>query len=233
MRSDLKSSFRRTGGDRRGHSRRTSRNSAALLVVVAGLLGGCAGLVDKPARPVLYDFGPGTATSTSVPTRALRGAVVLADVEAAGALDGSAVLYRLGYADSHQLRPYAQSRWSAPPPQLVRQRLREQLGRERVVLNPGEGAALARSDGLLPRSLRIELEEFSHFFESPASRVGMLRLRATLLENTAGGEKLLAQRNVVIQRPAPTADAPGGVRALTAAVDAAADELSQWLAQVP
>ena len=231
--SDVSESMGRPSRDRRDQRRRTSRNAAALLMILAGLLGGCAGLVDKPARPVLYDFGPGSATSTSVPTRALRGAVVLADIEAAGALDGSAVLYRLGYADSHQLRPYAQSRWSAPPPQLVRQRLREQLGRERVILNPGEGAALARSEGLLPRSLRIELEEFSHFFESPATSMGVLRLRATLLENTAGGEKLLAQRNVVVQRPAPTADAPGGVRALTAAVDAAADELSQWLAQVP
>ncbi|MDQ6880489.1 MAG: PqiC family protein, partial [Pseudomonadota bacterium] len=154
-------------------------------------------------------------------------------VEGAGALEGSAVLYRLGYADDHQLRPYAQARWSAPPPQLVRQRLREQIGRDRVVLNPGEGAALARTGGAVPRSLRIELEEFSHFFDSPAHSVGLLRLRATLLESTSGGEKVLAQRNVVIQRPAATGDASGGVRALTAAVDAAAEELSQWLAQVP
>ena len=66
--------------------------------------------------------------------------------------------------------------------------------------------------------------------DPPAS---LVRLRATLLESTAGGEKLLAQRNVVVQRPAPSADAPGGVRALAAAVDAAADELVQWLAQVP
>ena len=115
----------------------------------------------------------------------------------------------------------------------MRQRLREQIGRDRVVLNPGEGAALARSGGVLPRALRVELEEFSHFFESPTQSVGLLRMRATLLENTPAGEKVLAQRNVVIQRPASTADAAGGVRALTAAVDAAADELSQWLAQVP
>ena len=201
-------------------------------LMVLGLLGGCAGLVDKPLRATLYDFGPGqvTASATQQPSRP---PLVLADIDAAGALEGSAVLYRLGYADQHQLRPYAQARWSAPPTQLVRQRLREQIGRDRVVLNPGEGAVLARSGGLLPRALRIELEEFSHYFESPTQSVGLLRLRATLMESTAGGEKLLAQRNVVVQRPAPTADATGGVRALTAAVDAAADELMQWLAQVP
>lgn len=203
-----------------------------LALALLALLAGCAGIVDKPVRPTLYDFGPGqvVAAVTQQPTRP---PLVLADVEAAGALDGSAVLYRLGYVDDHQLRPYSQARWSAPPPQLVRQRLREQIGRDRVVLNPGEGAALARSGGLLPRALRIELEEFSHLFQSPTQSVGLLRLRATLLENTAGGEQLLSQRNVVVQRPAPTADAAGGVRALTAAVDAAAAELVQWLAQVP
>lgn len=203
-----------------------------LAIAVLTLLAGCASIVDKPVRASLYDFGPGpvVAPESRLVTRA---PLVLADLEASGALDGSAVLYRLGYADDHQLRPYSQARWSAPPPQLVRQRLREQIGRDRVVLNPGEGAALARSGGLLPRALRIELEEFSHLFQSPTQSVGLLRLRATLLENTAGGEKLLSQRNVVIQRPAPTADAPGGVRALTAAVDAAAAELVQWLAQVP
>lgn len=196
------------------------------------LLAGCASFVDKPVRATLYDFGPGPVTAQPA-RQTTKAALVLADIDAAGALEGSAVLYRLGYADKHQLKPYSQARWSAPPPQLVRQRLREQIGRDRIVLNPGEGASLARSGGLLPRSLRIELEEFSHYFEAPARSVGLLRLRATLLENTAGGEKLLAQRNVVVQRPAPSADAPGGVRALTAAVDAAADELVQWLAQVP
>jgi cholesterol transport system auxiliary component len=211
---------------------KTALNFAAGLLLA--LLAGCAGLVDKPVRATLYDFGPGQITAPAPGSQqATLPPLVLADIDAAGALESSAVLYRLGYADDHQLRPYSQARWSAPPPQLVRQRLREQIGRDRIVLNPGEGAALARSGGLLPRALRIELEEFSHYFQGPAQSVGLLRLRATLLENTAGGEKLLAQRNVVVQRPAPSADAPGGVRALTAAVDAAADELVQWLAQVP
>ncbi len=208
------------------------KNRPFLAVAMLALLAGCSSIVDKPVRATLYDFGPGQVAA-STPPQATRPPLVLADIEAAGALDGSAVLYRLGYVDDHQLRPYSQARWSAPPPQLVRQRLREQLGRDRMVLNPGEGAGLARTGGLLPRALRIELEEFSHLFQGPTQSVGLLRLRATLLENTAGGERLLAQRNVVIQRPAPTADAPGGVRALTAAVDAAAEELVQWLAQVP
>jgi cholesterol transport system auxiliary component len=57
----------------------------------------------------------------------------------------------------------------------------------------------------------------------------MLRFRATLLENTGGGERLVAQRSFEVQRPAPSADAAGGVRALTAATDAAAQELAAWL----
>lgn len=157
--------------------------------------------------------------------------MVLADIESSSALDGSALLYRLGYDDAHQLRPYAHARWSAPPSQLIRQRLREQLARERPVLDLSESSALARSGGAMPRILRIELEEFSHFFEAPTRSWGLVRLRATLLDNTPAGERLLAQRSIVVRRPAPTPDAPGGVRALAAATDAAAEELGQWVAQ--
>jgi cholesterol transport system auxiliary component len=158
--------------------------------------------------------------------------LVLADIGASGALDGSAVLYRLGYADSHQLRPYAHARWSAPPPQLVQERLRQQLARQRPILDLGDSAALARNGGVAPRVLRIDLEEFSHLFESQAQSWGVLRLRATVMDSTPAGEKLLAQRSFVVRQAAPTPDAPGGVRALAAATDAAAEEIGQWLAQL-
>ena len=111
------------------------------------------------------------------------------------------------------------------------QRLREQLSRERPVLDLGESAALARGNGAMPRVLRLELEEFSHFFESQTQSWGLLRLRATLTESTPAGEKLLAQRSLVVRQPASTADAAGGVRALAAATDAAAGEIGQWLLQ--
>ncbi|MEO5669794.1 MAG: ABC-type transport auxiliary lipoprotein family protein [Ramlibacter sp.] len=198
------------------------------LAAIAFLLAGCSALPDKPVRATLYDFGPGTMASA---TTGQLPPLVLADVDVSGGLEGTAMHYRLGYVDAQQLRPYAQARWSAPPPQLVRQRLRQVLNRERAVLDPGDSAGLARSGGAAPRVLRVDLEEFSHLFESTTDSSGLVRLRATLMENTIGGEKLLSQRSFVVRKPAATPDAPGGARALAAAVDAAAGEIAQWLAQ--
>jgi len=203
------------------------------LWVCAAALAGCSAIPDKPVRATQYDFGPGATTSEPVAASAPLPPLVLAEIETTGAWDGSALLYRLGYADGHQLRPYAQARWSAPPPQLIRQRLRERLSRQRPVLEPADGAALARANGAMPHVLRVQLEEFSHWFETPADSWGLLRLRVTLTENTPAGERLLAQRSVAVRRPAATPDAAGGVRAMAAATDAAAQEIAQWLQLQP
>lgn len=206
------------------------------MLSVALLLGACSALPDKPVRAALYDFGPGALSPVPATRQAPLPPLALADISTpGGVLDNQAVLYRLAYADAQQLRPYSQARWSMPPAQLVRQRLRDTLSRNRAVLNAGEGPALNRgvNQGVLPRVLQLELEEFSHFFETPERSVGLVRLRATLVETTSSGEKLLAQRSITVQRPAPSADAPGGVRALTAATDAAIDEIATWLQQTP
>jgi cholesterol transport system auxiliary component len=197
------------------------------LVLVCGLAA-CSAVPDKPTRANLYDFGPVSAAAAETKTPSLP-PLLLADVQAAGALDGTAMLYRLGYADSHELRPYAQARWSASPAQLVRQRLRLQLGHDRAVLDSSESASLARTGTLAPRVLHIEVEEFSHWFESPAASWGLLRLRATVLDNSAAGERLLAQRSFTVRKPAPAADAAGGAQALAAATDEAAEQIRQWL----
>ena len=201
-------------------------------LVLSTSLAACSALPDKPVRATLYDFGPSVFADPQPAQPPALPALVLHDVEAAGALDGTSILYRLGYADQNQLKPYAQARWSAPPPQLVRQRLRQQLGRDRAILDPGDSAALARSGGGVPRVVRIDLEEFSQLFESQSRSWGLLRLRVTLMDNTPAGEKLLAQRTFAIRELAPTADAPGGVRALAAATDTAAREMAQWLLSV-
>lgn len=218
------------------------------VVLAAALLGGCA-LPDKPRRAALYDFGPGELASVLAAPAApatpaapaapaagtLRPALAPLAIDdigtAGGALDSQALLYRLAYADARQLRPYAQARWTMPPAQLFGQRLRERLGQQRPVFNVREGVALNRSQNARLPLLRLELQEFSQLFSAPGASVGLIRLQATLLEITPAGEKLVAQRTVTLQRPAPSADAVGGVHALTAAADAAIEELALWLAQ--
>ena len=218
--------------------------------VSVAVLAGCSALPDKPVRPVLYDFGPGLVAPQTMTREAPLPAVGLEDVTTVGgALDNTALLYRLAYTNEQQLRPYAEARWTTPPAQLVRQRLREKLSERRPVFGARDGLALSRpalppvagqpkppSDGALdplPLRLRLELEEFSHLFTAPDTSVGVIRLRATLIDISRGGERLVGQRSIVVQRPATTADAPGGVRALTAATDAAIAELDQWLQTAP
>lgn len=207
--------------------------TALLRLLMAGLaigLAACSSFApDKPVRASLYDFGPELAAAPASAQKLPP--IVLADVETPAALDTAGLLYRLGYEDVHQLHPYSRARWSAPPGRLVEQRLREHLGRDRVVLDLTQSAALARSGGAMPRILRVELSEFSHLFDSPTRSWGVVRMRATLAENTPAGERVVSQRLFVQRQPAPSADAAGGVRALTAATDAAAQEIAAWLGQ--
>lgn len=203
-------------------ARLTCANGIFLVCIMA--LTGCVA-PQRPARPMVYDFGPGrmapAKTEESLPP------LVIANLEANPALDTTAILYRLGYADAQQIKAYALARWSMSPAQLVRQRLRERLGERRALFNLGEGGAPGATTPLI---LRIQLDEFSHLFDTPEHSAGLLRLRATVVTRTTlTGEKLVAQRNVQVRQPAPSPDAAGGVRALTAAADAAVQEIDDWL----
>jgi cholesterol transport system auxiliary component len=180
---------------------------------------------------VLYDFGPGQVVPQPQTRIANLPPLALADIDASGVLDSAAVMYRLAYADAQQLQPYALARWSLLPSQLVGQRLRQRLAERRAVLDVDDSASLQRVDGKLPHILRLQLEEFSQIFDSPSQSSGVVRLRATLVENTPEGDRLIAQRLVLARQPAPTADAAGGAKALVAATDDAAQQISDWLAQ--
>ncbi|CAN7178647.1 ABC-type transport auxiliary lipoprotein family protein [Acidovorax sp. LjRoot194] len=210
--------------------------SSASAVLGLILLAGCSALPTPPARPVLYDFGPGALAPVPTDRRAPLPPLALADVDAPGLPEGSnAVLYRLMYADTQQLRPYSQARWSQPPAQLVQQRLREQLGQRRAILKADDAAAQARDPAQgsrLPSVLRVELEEFSHVFTSATDSAGVVRLRATVVDLTLNGEALRGQRVFIVRTPARSADAAGGVAALSDASTQVAQELGQWLEQV-
>lgn len=163
-------------------------------------------------------------SGAAISTATQRAPLVMGTVETAPALESVAVHYRLGYANGQQLKPYSQARWSMTPAQLIRQRLSEKLGENRAVLNPGESDLVGTA---APVTLRIDLEEFSQWFESPTQSVGLIRLRATLI--LPSQTPRVVQHSVVVRRPAASADAQGGVQALTAAADAAVLEIDNWV----
>ncbi len=211
-------------------SRRLALAAGWLMTVT--LLAGCASVGPRPSRPLQYDLGV-VAIAAPGPGPVAPRVLVLAQMDAAGPLDGPRMLYRLNYHDPRELRAYAQSRWSAPAPELVRQRLAERLAANFTVLGPADAAARIRPAGPPDLVLRLELQEFAHHFDGPASSFGRLRLRATLIPAGANGGPPLAQQVVSIERAAPSADAAGGVKALAEAVDAAAAQLSEWLTKAP
>ena len=194
------------------------------ILAAALVLGGCAlPLPDKPVRAAPYDLGPPPA---SVAAAAPGEALALAPIEAAAALDGTAMVYRLNYAGAgQQPRPYAQARWSMPPPQLLALRLRQRLAATRPVLDAGSALAALQ--------LRVELDDFAHEFSSPQTSEGVVRLRVTALAAGARAQPLLGQRSFSVRRPAPTPDAAGGAQALRDATDEALRQLIDWLAGLP
>jgi cholesterol transport system auxiliary component len=177
---------------------------------------GCA-TPQAPIAKAVYDFGPSLNTPANALATPLQ-PLVLAEIDASTALESPSVLYRLGYADAQQLRPYTLARWSMPVAQLVRLRLRDALSSRGPVLSTAEGGAAWL--------LKVELDEFSQLFSTPGSSAGLVRLRATLLRAGA----LVAQRDVLARASAPSADAAGGVRALTQATDDAVQQVANWAA---
>ena len=171
-------------------------------------------LPERAAAPQRYDFGPPAAPAAVAAQRPPLGL----RVQASPALEGTAMLYRLAYADAQQLRAYTQSRWAMAPAELIAQRLRGGLGRDYTLPPEGEGAS---------RVLHVTIEEFSQVYTAPEQSHGLLRLRVSLLQDG----RLLAQRELQLQQPAVRADAAAGVRALGASTDEAVTELVRWLQQ--
>ena len=186
-------------------------------------LSACA-VSPTPGSKAVYDFGPATTATTATaptasPTASFPGPLTLSEVGVGLALDNTAVQYRLAYANPQELRPYALARWTMPPAQLIGQRVRSVLAERGAVLASGMGSPV--------HTLKLELEEFSQVFDAPNASQGVLQVRATLLK----GNTLAAQRSFSIQAPAPTADASGGVRALSVATDAMAQQLAVWVGE--
>jgi len=190
--------------------------AACLAAVFAA---GC--VAPSPKAPVtVYDLGmPGGLSQF----RAIDAILEVPEVVAPAWLDSPAIHYRLVYDDGAKYSGYANSRWASPPAILLTERLRQGAAEaSRGVVRQGDGT---RGDYVL----RLELEEFSQVFDTPGSSRGVVRARASLISRTE--RALLGQTTLSVEKPAPTPDAAGGVRALSQAADGLVASVLDWTSQ--
>jgi cholesterol transport system auxiliary component len=169
-----------------------------------------------------YDFGlqkPPTAQTAGRITSSLA----MQDVSAPSWLNNPAIYYRLAYQDATRPQAYANSRWIASPAALLGLRLRQSIA---AATEGGMATSLDGAKG--DYNLRLELEEFCQVFDSAKSSHVVVRLRATLVAQAS--RNLVAQKSFIFERPAPSANADGAVKALVGASDELVAAVVEWLA---
>lgn len=176
-----------------------------VLLAMGLLLSACAG-TQRVGEVAYYDL---VAPSQAVaPLKSLRAV----DVVAPSWLDSGALQYRLMYEDGARRQAYSRSRWAAAPAEMLEQYLKRAL----------------QGDSTTGRCrLRLELEEFQQVFDSPLASRAVLVTRASLYAEEGRGT--LARQSFTLIRPAGTADAPGGVTALTGTAADLEQGLRTWL----
>jgi cholesterol transport system auxiliary component len=175
----------------------------ASLVLVAVLLAACAGQGGGDA-PRSYDFG------VDAPTAALP-ELRLGSVRALAPFDSQEMHYRLAYRDPAELLAFTQSRWAAPPADLMRR----QFGR----------AAVAGGRC----TLDVELYEVSQVFAARESSDALLEARLNLRD----GDRRVAERTLRVSEPGAGGTAAAGAAAFARAANRAIAETAAWVAREP
>jgi cholesterol transport system auxiliary component len=178
-------------------------------IFAVSLLAACGGNV-RTAEVVSYDLGkPGGNWSGS------RIPIASIDVRAASWLSGNAMHYRLAYAEPQRRQSYVESRWAAPPAELL-----ESFLKRRIVF----GQADFTGTGC---RLQLVLDEFEQRFDDAQKSGAVLEARVVL--SPLRGDAMLSKKTFMIRRPAASADARGGVVAARDAAQALAEEIGKWL----
>jgi len=189
------------------------------VVILLFACAGCSLMGSKEPTRADFDFGPVAAARAPDASQSAQANIVVYDITAPAWMDHSPMYYRLAYQNAANPMPYAQSQWVMSPAALLTERLRSRF----AASAPGEVRTV--SDDPASYALRAELFEFEQVFDRPDRSRGVLRLRATL-----EGKGVWAQRTFAIEKPAPTADAAGGVSALTQCSDELAALIVEWVA---
>lgn len=181
-------------------------NGILTALVAAILLSAClSGPAPRPDVAV-YDLG-------TVETVARNAGVPLTvEVIAPSWLDGNAMQYRM-QEDPARRQQFSESRWAAPPAELLAAALRRQLGAQ-----AGTGAEGCR--------LRIDLDEWVQVFDRTGQSRMHLAVRAGLRSARSG--ELIEQRGFSFDRTAG-GNARQGVAAAATLETQLAQGLDEWL----
>lgn len=188
------------------------------VLLLATVLTACVAAAPAPPATT-YDFGlsaPSIAVDAPLP-----GALAIADVTAPGWLASDGIIYRLAYDNAARPEIYSQSRWAAPPTELLGQRLKQRLA-GLVAGGLTDGTSNVAADYVL----RVELQEFSQVFDARDRSRAIVRARATLIDPRRG--LLIAQEEFNAEHPAAP-DAAGAAHSLREASDMVLNHLSTWL----
>ena len=189
--------------------------------IVALLLAACSLGPAVKDMPATYDLGAPRSYTANLPR--IKASVLVYNVAAPVWLDTPGIVYRLNYQDAARQQVYATSRWATAPALLLTQRLRSRLAAASDVGVIGAGDS-ARAD----YTLRIELEEFSQIFDAEKTSRGVVMARASIVN--VARRSVQDQKTFSVERPAESANAEGGVRALAAASDDLIEAIVAWTA---
>lgn len=166
----------------------------ALFIPVILLLG-CGG--STAVDPRSYDLG-------LVPPEAKLPPARIASVRAVAPFDSVDMHFRLAYRDAAELGVFANSRWAASPPELLR---------KQILRAAGDKAGRCSVD--------LEIQEFTQVFSAKDASEARLELRASV----RGG----AGRGWSLGEPNAGADAAAGAAAFARAANRAVGELAAWI----
>ena len=116
--------------------------------------------------------------------------------------------YRLAYRDAAELGAFANSRWAASPPELLR---------KQMLRASGDKAGRCVVD--------VEIQEFTQVFSAKEASEARIELRAWLRGS--------ASRALNVVEPNAGVDAVSGAGAMARAANRAIGELGGWIAAQP
>lgn len=181
------------------------RTSLRYSILITLLLAGCA--TGPAPRPNISSYDFGIIDTTSQPASVID----TLEVHAPSWLSTTAMQYRMSDTDPARRLSYAESRWVAPPAELM------EIALKRYLPANGNGQGCR---------LRLDLDEFVQTFEGADRSRAQVSLRATL--TARHGDTVLAHHNFNLDQPAGR-DAKAGVAAYSSIQRQLASSLTEWL----